>query len=155
MITIILKTHVKAPILTVFDISRDITEHEASTKNTSEKAIAGVTSGKINLGETVTWRAKHFGFYLKHTSIISEFESPTFFVDEMVQGVFKSLRHEHIFKETNNQTEMVDVFKYEVPCGIFGQLFNYLILKSYLTKFLQKRNQHIKQRAELLNLTIY
>ncbi|PTX60917.1 ligand-binding SRPBCC domain-containing protein [Kordia periserrulae] len=149
MTTIHLKTTVNAPIETVFDLARNITEHENSTKNTREKAIAGRTSGKINLGETVTWRAKHFGLYLQHTSIISEMESPTFFVDEMVKGVFKSFRHEHIFNETNNQTEMIDKLSYEVPYGIFGRIFNYLVLKSYLTKFLHERNLHLKQRAEL------
>ena len=153
MTTIHLKTNIKAPILTVFDLSRDISLHEASTENTREKAIAGRTSGKINLGETVTWRAKHFGFYLKHTSLISEFKSPTYFVDEMTEGVFKSLHHQHLFNEIDNETEMIDIFKYEVPYGIFGRLFNYFILKSYLTKFLLQRNQYIKQKAELLNLT--
>ncbi|MEM6720443.1 MAG: SRPBCC family protein [Bacteroidota bacterium] len=150
MTTIHLTTYINAPIQTVFDLARDITEHENSSKNTREKAIAGRTSGKINLGETVTWRAKHFGLYLKHTSIISEMESPTFFVDEMVKGVFKSLRHEHIFNEKNQQTEMIDVFNYEVPYGVLGQLFNYFILKSYLTTFLLERNAHIKHRAESL-----
>jgi len=150
MTTIKLKTIIKAPILTVFDISRDISEHEASTHNTREKAIAGRTSGKINLGETVTWRAKHFGIYLKHTSIISAFESPTYFVDEMTKGVFKSLHHEHIFNEVDGNTEMIDIFKYEVPYSIFGKLFNYFILKSYLTKFLVVRNKHIKCSAEIL-----
>ncbi len=150
MTKIHLNTKINAPIQTVFDLSRDITEHENSSKNTREKAIAGRTSGKINLGETVTWRAKHFGFYLKHTSIISEMKVPTFFVDEMVKGVFKSFRHEHIFKETNTATEMIDIFTYEVPYGIFGRVFNYFILKSYLTNFLLERNQHIKHRAELI-----
>lgn len=150
MTTINLKTHINAPIQLVFDLSRDITEHEASTNTTREKAIAGRTSGKIELGETVTWRAKHFGLYLQHTSIISAFESPTRFVDEMVKGVFKSFHHEHIFKETKNGTEMIDVLSYEVPYGIFGKIFNYFILKSYLTKFLHERNQHIKKRAESL-----
>ncbi|EDP97717.1 SRPBCC family protein [Kordia algicida OT-1] len=149
MTTIRLKTFIKAPILTVFDLSRDISVHETSTKNTREKAIAGKTSGKINLGETVTWRAKHFGMYLKHTSLISEFKSPNYFVDEMIAGVFKSFRHEHIFEETENETEMIDILTYEVPYGIVGQLFNYLILKRYLTKFLLQRNNHIKQTAEM------
>lgn len=153
MTTIELSTYIKAPIQFVFDLSRDITEHEASTSNTREKAIAGVTSGKISLGETVTWHAKHFGFYLKHTSLITAFESPIYFVDEMTQGVFKSLHHTHIFKETDNGTEMIDIFKYEVPYGIFGKLFNYFILKSYLTKFLEERNKHIQQKAEFLALT--
>jgi ligand-binding SRPBCC domain-containing protein len=150
MTTIHLHTNINAPIEIVFDLARDITEHENSSKNTRERAIAGVTSGKINLGETVTWRGKHFGFYLKHTSIISAMESPTFFVDEMVKGVFKSFRHEHIFQEMDNETKMIDKLSYEVPFGIFGRLFNYFILKSYLTKFLLERNQHIKQRAENL-----
>lgn len=149
MTTIHLKTYIKAPILTVFDLSRDISVHESSTKNTREKAIAGRTSGKINLGETVTWRAKHFGIYLKHTSLISELKSPIFFVDEMVAGVFKSFRHEHIFEETKNNTEMTDILRYEVPFGIFGQLFNYFILKRYLAKFLLERNKHIKKKAEM------
>ncbi|WP_046756921.1 SRPBCC family protein [Kordia jejudonensis] len=150
MTKIHLKTTINAPIQLVFDLSRDISEHEASTNNTREKAIAGHTSGKIELGETVTWRAKHFGLYLQHTSIISAMESPTYFVDEMVKGVFKSFHHEHIFKENKNGTEMIDNLSYEVPYGIFGKLFDYLILKSYLTKFLRERNQHIKQRAEVL-----
>jgi ligand-binding SRPBCC domain-containing protein len=150
MTTIHLHTDINAPIQTVFDLARDITEHENSSENTREKAIAGRTSGKINLGETVTWRAKHFGFYLKHTSLISEMTSPTFFVDEMVKGVFKSFHHEHIFKETDNKTIMIDQLSYEVPYGIFGRLFNYFILKSYLTKFLLERNRHIKLRAESL-----
>ncbi|MEM6685040.1 MAG: SRPBCC family protein [Bacteroidota bacterium] len=149
MTTIHLKTTIKAPIQTVFDLARDITEHENSSKNTREKAIAGVTAGKINLGETVTWRGKHFGFYIKHKSLISEMESPTFFVDEMVKGMFKSFRHEHIFQTTDHNTIMIDKLSYEVPYSIFGRLFNVLILKSYLTKFLLERNAHIKQRAEM------
>lgn len=152
MTTIKLSTYIKAPILTVFDLSRDISVHEASTENTREKAIAGKTSGKINLGETVTWRAKHFGIYQTHTSLISAFESPTYFVDEMTEGTFKSLHHEHLFNEVAEGTEMIDIFKYEVPYGIFGKLFNYFILKSYLTKFLLERNKHIKDSAEILVL---
>ena len=70
----------------------------------------------------------------------------------MTEGVFKSLHHEHIFKEIDGSTEMIDIFKYEVPYGIFGKLFNYFILKSYLTKFLKERNQHIKQKAEIVSL---
>ncbi|WP_298422234.1 SRPBCC family protein [uncultured Kordia sp.] len=150
MTAIHINTHINAPIQLVFDLSRDITEHEASANHTREKAIAGRTSGKIELGETVTWRAKHFGIYLQHTSIISAFESPTRFVDEMQKGVFKSFHHEHIFKENENGTEMIDILNYEVPYGIFGRFFNYCILKSYMTKFLLQRNQHIKKRAEVL-----
>ena len=52
---------IAAPVETVFDLSLDIDAHVASMADSGERAIGGVTSGLIGLGETVTWRAKHFG----------------------------------------------------------------------------------------------
>jgi hypothetical protein len=59
MPTIHLTTFIEAPVKRVFDLSRNITLHKKSMQNTGETAIAGVTSGLINLNETVTWQAKH------------------------------------------------------------------------------------------------
>jgi len=58
-----LKTYIKAPKKVVFDLSRSINLHQISTQQTNERAIGGVTAGLINIGEFVTWRAKHFGVY--------------------------------------------------------------------------------------------
>jgi ligand-binding SRPBCC domain-containing protein len=143
-----LLTNINAPIQTVFDLSRSIDLHMESTKQTGEQAIAGKTSGLIELGETVTWRAKHFGIRQDLTSKITEFNSPTFFVDEMVRGTFKSIRHEHRFSEVDAHTVMKDVFVFESPFGILGKLANWLILKRYMTNLLTKRNQVIKDTAE-------
>ena len=65
----------------VFDLSRSIDLHVQSTGNTGEKAIAGCTSGLIELGESVTWEATHFGIRQRLTSKITAFERPRFFVD--------------------------------------------------------------------------
>jgi ligand-binding SRPBCC domain-containing protein len=147
-IKIELTTHINAPIEKVFDLSRSIDLHMESTKQTGEKAIAGKTSGLIGLGETVTWRAKHFGIWQTLTSKITEFDKPNFFVDEMVQGAFKCIRHEHHFIKANDHTIMKDVFVYESPLGILGRLFNWLILTRYMTKLLKERNRVIKEAAE-------
>ena len=43
-------------------MARDIDVHTQTVwKHTKEKAIAGVTSGKINHDDTVTFEARHFG----------------------------------------------------------------------------------------------
>ena len=63
MTTINLITKINAPINQVFDINRNIDVHKLSTSKSNEDAIDGVTSGLINLNETVKWRGKHFGFY--------------------------------------------------------------------------------------------
>jgi hypothetical protein len=43
---------------------------------------------------------------------------------------------------------MVDIFDYTSPFGIFGKIADWLFLKKFMTRFLQKRNEYIKKLAE-------
>ena len=149
MTAINLTTKIKAPKQIVFDASRNIDIHQKSASKTSEKAISGVTSGLINLNETVTWRGKHFGFYLTHKSKITAMDFYDYFVDEMEKGKFKTFRHEHFFEEQNGFTVMKDKLQYETPFGLFGELFDILFLEKHLTKFLLERNKTLKEVSEI------
>jgi len=146
---IYLKTIIKADIQTVFDLARDIDLHQKSTSKTKEKAIAGRISGLIENDETVTWRAKHLGVYQTHTSKIINMEKPYQFTDIMLKGTFKSLKHQHFFKQEGENTIMTDIFEYESPFGIIGQIFNKIFLTNYLKNFLLERNELIKTAAEI------
>ncbi len=148
MTTITIKTEVNATIQKVFDINRHIDIHQNSSSITNEKAIAGVTSGLINYNETVTWRGKHFGFYLTHKSRITAMNFHDYFVDKMEEGQFKSFKHEHYFEEKNGVTTMTDKLFYETPFWIFGQLFDMFFLKKHLTNFLLERNRVLKEISE-------
>lgn len=143
-----LETHIKAPLEVVFDLSRSIDLQSKYVTDSSEKAVAGRTSGLIGPDETVTYRGKHLGVTQNLTSKITEFDRPHFFADEMQKGAFKSLRHEHHFIATKDGTVMKDVFDFESPLGILGKLANTLFLKSYMTNFLKNRNKVIKEFAE-------
>jgi ligand-binding SRPBCC domain-containing protein len=151
MPTIHISTNIHAPIHIVFDLARSIDLHQISTEQTQEKAIAGKTSGLIELHESVTWRAKHFGISQTLTTKITAFDKPNYFVDEMVQGAFKSFIHTHKFEEVPEGTIMTDVFDYQSPLGILGKLADILFLKNYMTRFLMKRNEVIKVFAENQN----
>lgn len=148
MTTIHLTTKIKTPIAIIFDLSRNIDVHKLSTAKSNESAIDGITSGLINKGETVTWCGKHFGIYFTHKSIISAMEIPSYFVDEMVEGKFKSFKHEHSFIEGNGFVMMIDKIQYQTPYGIFGKLFDVLLLKKHLTHFISERNKVLKELAE-------
>ena len=148
MSNIHLTTFIAAPIERVFDLSRSISLHKISTAHTKEEAIAGVTTGLINATETVTWRAKHLFKTRIYTSIISEMQLPNFFIDEMQKGDFKSLKHEHHFKQVDNGTIMIDVLNFESPYGIIGKWFNTIYLKKYLQRFIEQRNVVIKEYSE-------
>lgn len=143
-----LRTVINAPIQLVFDLSRSIDLHKISTAHTNEQAVAGKTSGLINLGESVTWKAKHFGVTQLLTSKITAFNSPHYFVDEMVSGAFKRFKHEHIFAEETGKTIMTDVFDYTSPYGFFGRMGDALFLKRYMTSLLAERNRLVKAFAE-------
>jgi ligand-binding SRPBCC domain-containing protein len=143
-----LTSFIAAPIERVFDLSRSINLHQLSTASTNEKAIDGVMSGLINKDETVTWQATHLFKTRLFTSKITEMKSPVFFIDEMIKGDFKSFHHEHHFKAVANGTIMIDLLNFETPYGTFGKIINTIFLRSYLEKFLIKRNEVIKEYAE-------
>lgn len=146
--TIQLQTRIQAPVTLCFDLSRSIELHQISTASTREKAIDGRLTGLCEKGDTVTWRAKHFGIYQRLTVEITEMIEPVYFEDRMIKGAFKSIQHKHYFVEDDGYTIMRDVFSYEVPAGFIGTIFDQLVLKRYMTNLLLKRNQVIKEYAE-------
>lgn len=150
MTEIFLETIINADIQTVFDNARDIGLHQKSTFKTGEKAIAGRASGLIELGETVTWKARHLGIMQTHTSKITQMHIPFSFTDEMLQGTFKSFRHQHFFRGENGKTVMTDLMQFESPFGFIGKMFNRFFLKNYMTRFLLERNKLLKSTAEKL-----
>ncbi|GGG25495.1 hypothetical protein GCM10010916_47420 [Paenibacillus abyssi] len=119
-----------------------------STAKTNEKAVAGVTSGLINVGESVTWEAVHFGIKQHLTAKITELEEPFYFADEMVSGAFKRFWHKHEFIERGSQTLMIDTFDYTSPLGWIGKVADVLFLEKYMKSFLLERNLYIKKVAE-------
>jgi ligand-binding SRPBCC domain-containing protein len=143
-----LQTMINAPVEECFNLSRSIDLHLQSMQQHGEQAIAGVTTGLINLHETVTWKARHFGLPFKMTVQITEMQYANYFVDQMVSGPFKWFRHYHSFQPKGHQTLMTDEFVFRSPLGWLGKLVDNQILKAYLQKLLIQRNTVIKQAAE-------
>ncbi len=144
-----LATKIAAPPERCFLLSLNIDLHMESTTPTRETAIAGVTHGLIGPGERVTWRGRHFGFMLTHQSLISEYDRPRHFQDIMLHGMFKSFEHDHYFESLgDNATLMRDELRFAAPLGPLGWITETLILRRYLTRFLEQRNETIRQVAE-------
>jgi ligand-binding SRPBCC domain-containing protein len=148
MPTIHLTTFVAAPIDRVFDLSRSIDLHKKSMAHTNEQAVSGTTAGLINLDETVTWKAKHLFKTRVLKTKITSLEKPFSFTDEMTDGDFSSMKHEHHFKQVNNGSLIIDLFSFQSPYGNFGKIANRIFLTRYLKKLLEHRNNFIKEYAE-------
>lgn len=138
---------VRAPIERCFDLARSVEVHLAGNIHWGEQAIAtgGVTTGLVGLGESVTWRAKHFGVWHQLTSRITEMERPAYFRDVQVRGIFSYMRHDHFFRAISpGETEMQDVFAFAAPLPILGRLAEFLFLRRYMRNLLRERNAAIQ-----------
>lgn len=141
-------TEIRAPATLCFDLARDIDLHVQSMADTGERAVAGRTAGLIELGEEVTWEAKHLGVRQRFTSRITGFTRPRHFRDEMVRGAFKAFVHDHHFEEHDEGTTMRDVLQFESPLGFIGRLVDRVFMAGYLRRLLADRAIAVKSVAE-------
>lgn len=148
METITIETLIDAPIERCFDLARDLDLHVESMPHTNERAVAGRTSGLIELGEEVTWRARHFGVTQHFTSKITAFARPRHFQDAMQRGAFRSFVHDHYFSALGTATKMTDIVVFAAPLGVFGRIAEVALLRNYMTRLLTQRAAVIKRAAE-------
>ena len=112
--------------------------------HTGERAVAGRTSGLIELGEQVTWEARHFGVRQRFTSRITAFDRPRYFQDSMIRGAFRSFVHDHYFEPCADGTNIRDVLTFRSPLGFVGAVVDRLIMSGYLRRLLVRRNDVVK-----------
>ena len=138
---IVLTTSIPASAQRCFDLSLSVDAHAASMSRSGERIVGGVRSGAMRLGDSVTWRARHFGVPFTMTSHITELVAPSRFVDEQVSGPFAHWWHEHAFEERGAATMMTDTVEYASPLGPIGRLVDTLGLAQYMTRLLTERNR--------------
>lgn len=127
----------------MFDLARNIDTHVESQSGAAEKAVSGVATGLIGLGEDVTWSARHFGVPLRLTSRVTEFDAPHRFVDEQTHGPFKSFHHEHLFEPTAEGSIMVDRIRFVAPFGPVGRVAESLVLARYMRRLIEDRGKYL------------
>ena len=153
MQTLIVETFIDAPAQICFDLVRDVSVHVDTASQTSERAVAGITSGELKLGQIVTFEGRHFGVRQRLTVEVTEYERPRLFVDEMVEGVFKSFKHVHEFNGERGGTRMRDTLTWESPLGILGRVADRFFVEAHLRDLVTIRNARLKSMAESLSST--
>src|SRR5690348_14098179 len=142
------RTLIGASVEAVFDLSLDIDAHLGSMRDSDERAVAGVTSGQIDLGEQVTWKARHYVLPFTMTSEIVELERPVHFVDQQVRGPFHFFRHEHHFEPAGQGCVMIDRVRFQAPFGLIGRAVERLTLDRYVRGLIAKRNEFLRDALD-------
>ncbi|HEX6812298.1 MAG TPA: SRPBCC family protein [Planctomycetota bacterium] len=143
-------TIVRAPRGVCFDLARSVDAHVRSFAHTGERAVAGRTSGLLQLGDEVTWRARHLGLVHRHRARITAFDRPAHFRDTMVAGRFRSFEHDHWFTTVDGATHVRDVLEFRSPAGWLGRLVDRCVLAGHLRRLLQQRAAVLRDEAEAI-----
>ncbi|NAZ84848.1 cyclase/dehydrase [Kineococcus sp. T90] len=149
-------TDIAAEPRVVFDLELDVDVHTASLAGSGERATTGSARRRLQLGDEVTFHARHFGLPWRMSSRVTVHERPHRFVDEQTRGPFRSMRHEHLFEALAGEvgpggtagTRMVDRMSITAPAGPVGAVVARLVLAPYLRHLLRRRATHVKDAAE-------
>jgi ligand-binding SRPBCC domain-containing protein len=143
-----LETWIDAPVERCFLLSLSVDLHVASARSSREKAVAGVTTGLIGEGETVTLQSRHLGLRLKHTSRIEVLRPYSHFRDTLTSGVFKHFEHDYYFAAMNDGTRMRDEIRFSASWGVLGRLATRMFVRQHVRASLVERNAFLKQVSE-------
>jgi ligand-binding SRPBCC domain-containing protein len=155
MTSIVIETRIRAPIELCFDLARDVNAHSESAAFSSERVVPpGRTEGLLELGDLVAFEGRHFGIRQRFVARITALDRPRRFVDEMVQGSFKWLRHYHEFEFNDGITTMRDTLEWEPPLGIVGRIADRLFLRRHMHWFVSTKQNGLKRMAEAQTRTL-
>jgi hypothetical protein len=152
---VIVTTTIQAPAGVCFDAALDVSVHVASAAFSGERLVEpGKLEGHLELGNLVCFEGRHLWVRQRFCARITEVVRPSRFVDEMVSGVFKSLRHVHEFEAADGGTIMRDTLAWEAPLGILGQIADVLFLERHMRWFVETKQSHMKRIVEHGSVTV-
>lgn len=96
----------------------------------------------IRKGTVIEYKLGLFGLRFGWRSLISEWDEPNRFVDEQVDGPYKSWHHTHSFFDENNGTRIQDEVRYELPLTPLGDVA-YPLIRLQLRRIFNYRQKAI------------
>jgi ligand-binding SRPBCC domain-containing protein len=146
---VVVETVIAAPVEIVFELSRDVAIHAESAAFSGERLVPpGRMSGILELADHIAFEGRHFGVRQTFVAKITAVEPPHRYVDEMVRGPFRWLRHEHEFHIHAQGTLMRDVVEWRAPLGFLGSIADRLFLERHMRRFVGTKQANLKRIIE-------
>lgn len=103
------------------------------------------SNGKMYQGMIITYKVSPLlNIPMNWVTEITQVRVPYFFVDNQKSGPFKFWHHQHIFREVEGGTEMMDIVNYAVPYGLFGRVLENAIVKRRVEEIFRFRRRKLE-----------
>tara|TARA_Y100000590_G_scaffold332892_5_gene378592 strand:- start:7481 stop:7939 length:459 start_codon:yes stop_codon:yes gene_type:complete len=137
------KQVVPGDMATVFSFFENPMNLEMITPPWMHFKILSSTDNPVRKNTQISYRIRWLIFPMIWKSRISEYEENSFFVDEMMQGPYKTWYHRHLFSTVRGGIEITDLVKYELPFGLLGNLVHSILIRKQLEKIFNHRNEAV------------
>ncbi len=104
-----------------------------------------LTPGPVDMfnGQVIDYSISLYGFPMRWTSLITNYNPPFSFVDTQLKGPYSFWYHEHRFEAlSDHKTRIIDHVSYVCPYGIIGEWGHFWVKKS-LDKIFRYRSSVI------------
>jgi ligand-binding SRPBCC domain-containing protein len=98
-------------------------------------------------GKTVKIKTTKFFIPTYWEVKIEKLDKPNILVDVALKSPFNYWKHQHIFTKKDDMCELKDVIEYELPFGVIGKIFNFLIENDIKNMF-EYRHKKTKEILE-------
>ncbi|MGB9696240.1 MAG: SRPBCC family protein [Ignavibacteria bacterium] len=114
--------------------------------NMNFKIISPIKTNHIYKGMLIEYHLKPFGnFTIRWVTEITKIKKLEFFVDEQLEGPYKTWYHLHNFIPDNQGVWIIDDVKYTLPLDIIGRLFHNSLIKRRLNFIFNFRSSIIEK----------
>ncbi len=127
---------VSQPRSEVFAFFSDAHQLEKITPPSVKFSVITPKPIEMKAGTLIDYKLKVHGLPIRWQSKITIWEPESRFVDEQVKGPYKHWHHEHIFKDYEGGTHIIDIVDYDVP---FSFLLHSLLIRPDLEKIFNYR----------------
>jgi hypothetical protein len=96
-------------------------------------------------GAVIDYTIRVAGFPLRWTTLITEFQPNSRFVDLQLRGPYSYWHHTHMFLQTPDGTLVTDEVRYALPFGVLGFLAHTLFVRQMLRTIFEYRNKALSR----------
>ena len=137
------KTILNSNIEKVFDFFCQAANLQKLTPPDLDFKILSDIPIEMKKGALIDYRIKLYGIPVKWKTEITVWNPPFEFEDTQLKGPYKLWKHNHIFKDLGEKTEMMDIVKYNTKGWPLNSLLNKFFVQTEIEKIFNYREQKI------------
>jgi ligand-binding SRPBCC domain-containing protein len=136
---------VSRPIDEVFEFFSDAQNLETITPPWLSFKVLSMSTKSIVQDTEIHYRLAWHGFPLRWTSKICKWNPPHSFTDTQTSGPYRLWYHRHRFEAHGGRTRVLDVARYALPFGVFGEMAHAIKVRRDVQQIFAFRRRRIDE----------